>query len=45
MTKIATDFPLFSCLVVFVCGIVLAAATFSSNNRCWRVPQEVLVRA
>jgi hypothetical protein len=22
-----TDFPLFSCLVVFVCGIVLAAAT------------------
>ena len=27
MTKIVTDFPLFSCLVVFVCGIVLAAAT------------------
>jgi len=28
MTKIVTDFPLFSCLVAFVCGIVLAAATF-----------------
>jgi hypothetical protein len=27
MMKILTDFPLFSCLVVFVCGIVLAAAT------------------
>jgi len=27
MTKIVTDFPLFSCLVVFVCGIVLGAAT------------------
>jgi hypothetical protein len=27
MMKIVTDFHLFSCLVVFVCGIVLAAAT------------------
>jgi hypothetical protein len=27
MTKIVTDFPLFSCLVAFVYGIVLAAAT------------------
>jgi hypothetical protein len=29
MTKIVTDFPLFSCLVVFVCGIVLAAANLA----------------
>jgi hypothetical protein len=27
MTKIVTDFPLFSCLVMFVCEIVLAAAS------------------
>jgi|AmaraimetFIIA100_FD_contig_71_3387151_length_567_multi_2_in_0_out_0_1 uncharacterized membrane protein len=27
MRKIVTDFPLFPCLVVFLCGIVLAAAT------------------
>jgi hypothetical protein len=26
MAKIMTDFPVFSCLVVSVCGIVLAAA-------------------